>query len=98
MPIERTYQKDSEGKVTIIETVVKDPIVKDLHELKERKAFLEQEIIGRRNLYIQQRTIELDRAAQTVDDQIAAWQAELESINADIAGAEQAGVKDIPTE
>ena len=88
------YIKDVEGKVQVIETKT-EAVVKDLYELKKRKTELEAELTGWHGRFVEQRRIELERAALTVNAEMTALQAELDQINLDIAGAVAAGVVEV---
>jgi len=93
--MEKNYIKECEdGKVKVVEinTVEK---VKSLYEMKQRKAELERDIKGRRDLFVAQKAYELEQAGKVVDAQIAAMQTELDELNIDIAGAEAAGVVEV---
>jgi len=95
------YIKVSEGEVKVVETVVKEE-TKDLWTLKQRKLELEAKIAGRRDLWVQQVTLENARMAEVladasvaVDKEIAEWQADLDQVTAQIDGAVAAGVVEV---
>jgi len=92
--MEKTFTKDVDGKVKVVETVVNEKVV-DLHDLKEKKAVLEEKIQGRRSLYDQQAAHDLAMLGKANDAMISGWQAELDIINVEIVGAETAGVVEV---
>jgi len=89
------YVKNSEGTVSVVETIVKDPVIKDLHELKLRKAELEQTILDKQDLILTQRQWAFAKQQEVTDGEIKEMQVELTKINADIDGAVAAGVVEI---
>ena len=89
------YVKNSEGSVQIVETIIKDPVIKDLHELKLRKAELEQTILDKQDLILTQRQWAFAKQQEVTDGEIKEMQVELTKINADIDGAVAAGVVEI---
>ena len=89
------YVKNSEGTVSVVETIVKDPVIKDLHELKLRKAELEQTILDKQDLILTQRQWAFAKQQEVTDGEIKEMQVELTKINADIDGAVAAGVVEV---
>ena len=89
------YIKNIDGKVQMVETIIKDPVIKDLHELKLRKAELEQTILDKQDLILTQRQWAFAKQQEVTDGEIKEMQVELTKINADIDGAVAAGVVEI---
>jgi len=94
MTTETSYIKDENGKVRVVETTAKE-VVKDLYEMRQRKAEIETKLTGWHERFVEQRRIELERAGAYMSAEMTALQTELDQINADIAGAEIAGVVEV---
>ena len=88
------YIKDTEGKVQVVETEVK-ATVKDLHEMKERKAYLDESITNRKQLFVVQKAYELAQAEKQMDEELLIMQAEADQLALDIEGAITAGVVEV---
>jgi len=88
------YIKDEEGKVRVVETVAKE-VVKDLYQLKQRKAEIENTLIGWHERFVEQKRIELERAGAQMNEEMTALQTELDQLNLDIIGAESIGVVEV---
>ena len=86
------YIKSTDGKVRVLETVTTaKEEVKDLYEMKKRKAELEAKLIGWHERFVEQRRIELEREGLRMNEEMIRLQAELDQLNLDFAGAEAAG-------
>ena len=88
------YIKNEEGKVEVRETKV-EAVVKDLHELKVRKAEIENKLTGWHERFVEQKWVELEREGLRMNGEMTVLQAELDVVNAQIIGAETAGVIEV---
>ena len=90
------YIKSTDGKVRVLETITTaKEEVKDLHSLKERKAEIENKLLGWHERFVEQKRVELAEAEAYMSETMKALQAEIDQIDSDIKGAEAVGVVEV---